>query len=394
MRILHIGKYFPPHSGGMETFLRDLMQEQHAHGLEVAALVHSSNRKFRTRREVFAEEQSKLDITRVACWFTFSFVPVSPSFFWVLKKTLKRFRPDVIHLHMPNASALLALVSTDAKKIPWVIHWQSDVVTSRHKRLLRWLYPLYRLPEQVLLKRAAKIIATSPPYLSSSDPLARHKAKCAVVPLALRELEPAANWNATSDNNAGRSQPPLRVLTVCRLTYYKGLSYLLEAIAKTPNTTLTLIGDGEELKSIQKQIQRLQLGERITHIRHCSDQALRTHYQSHDIFCLPSIERTEAFGVVLLEAMRMGLPCLVTDVPGSGMRWVVDAPVAGYLVKHADSEALAEALGGIQADRGRLNQVAEQAHGRYQKHLSMSACHKSIEAIYDGAIRQEALPLG
>ena len=393
MRVLHIGKYFPPHTGGMETFLRDLMQEQQAQGFEVAALVHASRRTFRTYRELYVKGQSKLDITRVACWFTLSFVPFSPSFFWALKKSIRRFSPDVIHLHMPNASAFWTLATSDARKIPWIIHWQSDVVTSRHKRSLRLFYPFYRLPEQSLLKKAAHVIATSPPYLATSEPLAQHAHKCTVVPLARRECESIDSKSDKGADDEINPLPPLKVLTVCRLTYYKGLNYLLEAIANTPETTLTLIGDGEELKSIRNLAQRLQLGDRFIHIPHCSDQELRKHYQSHDVFCLPSIERTEAFGVVLLEAMFMGLACLVTDVPGSGMSWVVDAPDAGYVTPHADAKALSYTLEGIYRDRDKLRTVAAQAKARYEEHLSMKRCHESIKAIYEQAVGRNASPI-
>ena len=387
MRILHIGKYFAPHKGGMETFLRDLMLEQAKNGLEVAALVHSSERTFKTRAEACHIDNTELEITRVARWGTLSFAPISPTFYAAARATINRFMPDVIHIHMPNASGLWLLILKEARRVPWVIHWQSDVVTSRHKRILRWLYPIYRIPEQALLRQAKHIIATSPPYLSTSEPLKQHRAKCSVVPLAIQQPKTLVDPAPAPTSGLAVTHDKLKVLTVCRLTYYKGVQYLLEAIAKTTNATLTLIGDGEERKSLLLLAQQLGIEDRCNFIFNCSEDDLAGHYRTHDIFCLPSIERTEAFGVVLLEAMQMGLPCLVSDVPGSGMAWVVDAPHAGYTIPPADAGAMAKVLADIHNDRAKLEALRANAISRYRQQFSMALCQSEISAIYLNAVK-------
>ena len=125
---------------------------------------------------------------------------------------LAEFRPDVLHLHLPNTSAFWALKSRRARAIPWVVHWHSDVIGPGLDAKLKLFYPLYRPFEQALLKRADAVIATSPPYLESSRALQPFRDKCRVIPLGLdpARLEPSATATASVWRNDGR----LKVLAV------------------------------------------------------------------------------------------------------------------------------------------------------------------------------------
>ena len=120
MRILHIGKYYPPVSGGMERFLGDLVDAQRRAGDEIAVLVHAEPGA--------APRADPPWLMRCPTWTRLFFVPISPSFPFWLARAVRRFRPDVIHLHMPNASAFWALLLPSARRVPWVVHWQSDVI--------------------------------------------------------------------------------------------------------------------------------------------------------------------------------------------------------------------------------------------------------------------------
>jgi rhamnosyl/mannosyltransferase len=127
---------------------------------------------------------------------------------------------------------------------------------------------------------------------------------------------------------------------VGRLTYYKGHRYLIEAIKDLPNVRLELVGEGELRSDIEKQIQKLGLGERVKLLGRLSDHDVNRAIARCDILCLPSIERTEAFGVVILEAARLGKPALVSDVKGSGMSWVVEQHKTGWVVKAQSAETI------------------------------------------------------
>jgi glycosyltransferase involved in cell wall biosynthesis len=339
VKVLHIGKYFPPHHGGMETFLRDLMVEQKKQGHETAAIVHTSQQSFRSEEQQLTIHGQTIKVLRVARWFTASFAPISPIFPIHLAKTVKQQQPDVLHLHMPNLSAFWCLLLPACRKIPWVIQWQSDVVPSKHRLSLRLLARLYRIPERLLLQKAAVIIASSHNYLESSPTLANWQAKSHVIPLAISPPPSAATTIASQVESPRPETPPdmakLRVLTVGRLTYYKGHRVMVEAMAQAPHCHLTIVGDGEEKRSIVQLIERLQLGKRVTLIDKCSDADLEAQFAGADLFCLASVERTESFGLVLLEAMARGVPCVVSQVDGSGMTWITDEGRSGFMVPPA-----------------------------------------------------------
>ena len=135
MRILHVGKYFAPVSGGMERFLGDLAEAQRAAGHDVSVLVHGHG-------EPVPSDPPWL--MRCPVWFRLVFAPISPAFPFWLRRAIAREAPDVLHLHLPNPSAFWALAVPAARRIPWVVHWHSDVEPSRFRLSLRLAYPFYR----------------------------------------------------------------------------------------------------------------------------------------------------------------------------------------------------------------------------------------------------------
>ena len=177
MRILHIGKYYPPVAGGMERFMADLVGAQRAEGHEVEVLVHEHERS--------AREADPPWLMRCPVWLRLFFAPIAPQFPVWLHRALARFDPEVIHIHMPNVSPFWILVMPSARNRTWVIHWHSDVEPSRFKLSLRLLYPYYRVFERALIEGADSIIATSRQYLDASKPLQPWIHKYHVVLLGL-----------------------------------------------------------------------------------------------------------------------------------------------------------------------------------------------------------------
>ena len=127
---LHVGKYFPPHHGGMETFMMNLLFASKKLGVECAAIVHTTGRAVASSVEEYKHDHDRVLVVRAATWFKLLYVPISPSFAWNLNRLIVRQRPDVIHLHLPNPSALWSVFIPSARRITWIIHWQSDIVTA------------------------------------------------------------------------------------------------------------------------------------------------------------------------------------------------------------------------------------------------------------------------
>lgn len=326
LRVLHVGKYFPPVAGGIESFCGDLYQAFENSPVRCAMLVH---------RKAGQDFPQRPDLTGVASRGEFFFTPVAPGFASEIRRQLRRFRPRLLHLHLPNPITFALLAMNAARDIPWVIHWHSDVLASRHQWRLRLAYPAYRVLEAALLRRAAAVVATSEAYLSASPVLSAmdrqrlHVLPFGIDPDRLRERRPVA-W------------PPgaHKIAAVGRLTYYKGFDRLLTAMQSLPEACLLLLGDGQERSRLQQQIAALGLQSRVRLVRDASDALRNSVIASADCLCLPSVERTEAFGIVLVEAMALGTPVVATNIPGSGVPFVVNRGGHGLLAEPDSVESL------------------------------------------------------
>ena len=181
MRVLHIGKFYPPFAGGMENFMGDLLPALQSNGVDVAAVVHDHANGLVHDHQGTGSPA----VYRVPCLGSLLYAPVSPGFPFILRQVISRFKPNILHLHMPNTSAFWVMALPCARRIPWVVHWHSDVVASEIDRRMAVSYQLYRPFEQRLLKLSGSIVATSRPYLETSKALSPWRNKCKVVELGM-----------------------------------------------------------------------------------------------------------------------------------------------------------------------------------------------------------------
>ena len=135
-----------------------------------------------------------------------------------------------------------------------------------------------------------------------------------------------------------------------RLVYYKGLDYLLDALALVPELRLVVAGDGVLRESLHAHAERLGLQDRIYWTGALSEADVSAVYSGADFFVLPSTHRTEAFGLVQVEAMAAGLP-VVSARLGTGVEIVNEDGVSGIHVAPANASALADALHLLASDR-------------------------------------------
>lgn len=356
MRILHIGKFYPPFAGGMEHFLADLLPSQQALGLEVAALVHHEGPGW--RGSIPAKGDLPPLIYRAPCLGRILYVPLSPTFPWWLNRVIRDFAPDLLHLHLPNTSAFSAFLLPRARRLPWIVHWHADVVASTIDRRLALAYGLYRPFEQRLLRRSQAVIATSPSYLAASQALQPWRNRCVTIPLGLdpgRLQLPDTEGLVQALTLWGDAS--LRVLAIGRLTYYKGHEVLIRASASLPGVRTLIVGGGEYRQRLERLIQTLNLDGSVQLTGYLSEAEIAALLASCDLVCLPSLERTEAFGLVLLEAMRYAKPVVVSDIPGSGAPWLVRRAQNGLLSHPGDVRSLVAALTELQAYPERRQQL-------------------------------------
>jgi glycosyltransferase involved in cell wall biosynthesis len=354
----------------MESFLADLVQTQRAQGIDSHALVHG---------EPLADDPPWL--RRVPVQLNLIYTPIALGFRAALKRAIHQLQPQVLHLHMPNVSAFWALTLINTYKIPWVVHWHSDVVVTDQRLALRVAYTLYRPFEQALLERAERIVATSLPYLYASEPLQRWVHKCVVVPLAVQTEVPAVQAG-TLPWRAG----PLKLLSLGRLAHYKGFDTLIRAVSASPHLQLIIAGQGEGMAGLQALLKSCQAQGAAPNVRLLGEVTEDTKHQllaSCDAFCLASSERTEAFGVVLLEAMAHAKPCIVSDLPGSGMSWLVSSSGSGLChLPPGDAIAWQQALEQLAQQPALLARWGQDGKRALHERFSLTGCALSLAAQY------------
>ena len=382
LRILHIGKFFPPHPGGIERTCADLAFAQASSGVATAVLAHAEPGSWRSRDF----RSSNTEVSLAACYGQWLYAPVSPGFPWLLARTIRNFKPDLLHLHLPNTSAFWALLLPSARRLPWIVHWHADIPLDTRHRALRLAYRLYRPWEQALLRRARAVIATSVPYRDSSAALAPWRGKTRVIPLGIAPTS-TNPVDAAHSTNINWPLPGLRLLAVGRLSYFKGFDVLLHALAQVPEASLVLIGDGECREGLHRLATTLGIADRVQfagriNMDSSGDAALAAAYAHADVVCLPSLERAESFGLVLLEAMRAAKPVVASAIPGSGVGFVVRDGDTGLLVPPRDAAALAAAIRRLAADEPLRQRLGTAGERRWREEFTLDRSAVRVLELY------------
>lgn len=372
VRILHIGKYYAPQRGGIERHVQDLAEWFTQAGDQVSALVHQPAGKWRSSQE----SVNGVDIRRCGNLGTLLYAPVSPGLPIQLQRALKSLRPDILHLHLPNPSCFAALLSSRASELPWVVHWHADVSSDVPDWRIRMFYRLYRPFEQALLKRASAIVATSESYLDASTALETWHKKVRVIPLGIGTL-PDTNAEAP----AWPQSSGLRLLCVGRLSHYKGHAVLLDALARTNHASVLVIGSGEEADPLRARIETLGLTDRVSLAGELDDAHLKAAYQAAECVVLPSLDRSEAFGITLLEAMRAGRAVISSAIPGSGISSVVEDGLTGLLVRPGQIDELASAIDRMR-DPNLRQKMGDAGLARWQQKFTLEHSASRIRDLY------------
>ena len=367
MKVLHLGKLCPPNEGGIELFTFDLLENLNKKGVKADLLCFG--------------EDTKIDMYKGFRYFSCKMIlklnsaPLSYDYFRVFRSIEKNY--DIIHIHTPNPLAeFLGLISEK----PIIVHWHSDIVRQKIS------YKFYKPFQQKLLKKSQKIIATSPQYLQTSLQLQNHKEKAVVIPSG---LNPSRLENKVSDEKFEKIRSKIQdkkiVLSVGRLVEYKGFSYLIEAAKFLGDDVLVLIiGGGPLYNSLKNKIEELGLERKVFLLGRVEN--ISPFLKICNLFCLPSIERNEAFGLSLVEAMYFGKPLITTDVKGSGMSYVNRHNETGLVVPPKNPEALAEAINKILYDKDLYNRFSENAKSRF-KEFDINSIADKIINLYQEVLK-------
>ncbi|MFZ5428190.1 MAG: glycosyltransferase [Thermodesulfobacteriota bacterium] len=372
MRVLHLGKYYPPFDGGVETVTFQLAEGMTRRGIRSDVLC------FHPRKSPESVEQwNGYTVTRAATWGVAASTPLSAGFVRRLGEQAQDY--DILHVHCPNPMAALALRLVNPKA-RIVLHWHSDVI--RQKRFNQ----AYRaLLGQWLACRADAVIGATPAHVEASEYADVFRGKSHVIPFCL-DPEPFAPERADQAALARlRERFPGRkaVFALGRLISYKGFDVLVDAAALLPDGWVALIGGSGPLEGeLRDRIRARGLEGKVVLLGKVPQEELSAHYRFCRVFCLPSVTRAEMYGMVQLEAMASGRPVVSTRIEGSGVPYVNEHGVTGLTVTPGDAKALAEAILEIDADEARWKSMGEAglaaARGRFSPGVMLSG----VERLY------------
>jgi rhamnosyl/mannosyltransferase len=368
VRILHLGKYFYPERGGIENYTYILAKEAKKLDYEVYVIVSNTSKKFEYT------EINGIKVFRLPRIFHFFHVPFTVPLIHLIKK----INPDVIHLHIPNPwfEFNLFLYSLFYKNVKIIVTYHSDII---------WYTPFHFFGELIrrfylfpLLKISKKIIATSENYVDGSPILKKLRNKIVVIPLGVDE----------------KMFKPIKVkklkkkvlLFVGRLFPYKGLEYLLWTIKiisnKRRDFILFIVGEGKLRKKLEKMLRDLKIKNLVKFTGALPDEELIKYYNLCDIFILPSIHKSEAFGISQLEAMACGKPVISTNLNGSAVPWVNQHMKTGLIVEPKNSEALANAILFLLENKGIREEFGQNARKRIIKFFTQRRMIERTISVY------------
>ncbi|MDY0933027.1 glycosyltransferase [Chryseobacterium sp. CFBP8996] len=369
MRILQLGKFYPI-KGGVEKVMFDLMSDISKKGIQCDMLCASEN-KSQKNEEIIINSLAKLII--VPTFTEIAKTKISSSMIFKLRDICNSY--DIIHIHHPDPMAALALFLSRYKGRV-VLHWHSDILAQ--KKLLKIYDPLQRW----LIKRACVIIGTTENYLQNSKPLINFKNKCLAVPIGIEDISNKLGiFNNPIDTNVFLGKKI--IFSLGRLVPYKGFEYLIESAKYLDDDFIILIGgEGQLKKTLQDVINNENLNNKVRLLGYLSEEDVLQYYAVCDIFCMSSIEKTEAFGIVQIEAMCLSKPIISTKIEGSGVSWVNQNGITGINVNIKNGKEIADAAKKITSNVTYYRKTSLASRNRFIDNFTLDKMSKSILDIY------------
>lgn len=368
LKICHLSKFYKPFSGGIESVVADIAEGSDAYLTSVIATDKSNLPEKDTIKSV--------RVLRSKEYFSIAKVSIAPKY---IIDVIRECNGQIIHVHLPNPLAAFALLiagilKRDLSKI--IIHWHSDIVKQKYLKVVFWFLQYW------LLRKSKRIIVTSKSYLDHSRDLSPFVDKCEVIPIGISSIRKNIKPELVrelKDKYLGKKI----IFALGRHVYYKGFENLIEASKNVKNAVFLIGGSGPDTYKYRLKIKKLGLEDKVFLIGRVPEDDLPSFYGAADVFCLPSNEKSEAFGVVQLEAMSVGTPVVSANITGSGVPWVNAHMQSGLIFEPNNIDSLAYSLNLITSNSALRLDLSDGAKRRFKKHFTIDRSIKAIHALYE-----------
>lgn len=371
MKILQIGKFYPIR-GGVEKVMYDLMIGLAKRNIHCDMLCATTE----DHPGGTIELNPYARVIAIRTQLKFASTMIVPKMVFKLRKIAHHY--DIIHIHHPDPMACVALFLSNYKgKV--VLHWHSDIL--KQKTLLKLYGPL----QNWLIKRADIITGTTLVYVRESSFLNKVQHKVDYISIGVEPIVPNQDTMQQVRERYGNKR---LIFSLGRLVEYKGWEYLIEAMKYLDDGYQLIIGGKGPLQNeLGELIKQLYVKDRVELLGYIADEDLAAYYGACDVFCLTSILKTEAFGIVQIEAMSCAKPVISTNIKGSGVSWVNADGQSGLVVEIEDAKAIAEAIIRVMEDAERYQQLSEGSLNRYLSFFTHGKMVDKCLEIYNKVLK-------
>jgi glycosyltransferase involved in cell wall biosynthesis len=382
MRISIVNSFFPPWRGGAETYVYNLSKHLKERGHEVTVICSSPP------FEPGMQFVDGVKVERLRMCGKLYGTPIMPELF----QKLMGEQADIIHANFPSPYiACLASTISRIRGVPAVLTWHNDLPpVTRIARILVTAHDQLVLP--LYLPQFSSIIATSKLYAETSQILEAHKDRVVVIPNGVdtQRFNPDIPGDEIRSRlGVDRGKIVLFVGALTQWHRYKGLDVLIKSIALLKNAgsqlRLLVVGGGELQVEYVQLAGELGVRDRVIFAGNVPDGDLPKYYACADVLALPSKDRSEGFGLTILEANATGKPAIGTTV--GGIPSVIRDGYNGLLVLPNDPRTLADVIRKGLADDDLLERMGKNGRIFAEQH-DWSIVAQQTENLYERALTE------
>ncbi len=344
MKLLIVLTYYRPHISGLTIYAERLAKAMVKRGHQVTVLTSRYDAGL-----PLDEVQNGVRIVRAPVAFRISKGVIMPTFGWLANKMV--LETDVIQLHLPQFDAAGVALRGRLLKKPTLITYHCDLLLPPGL-LARTANLAVKVMNNLAALTTHRIVTYTQDYAENSNYLRRYMGKLHVIPppVELPSIPPKAVPAFAAANNPEQRKPVIGM--AARFATEKGVEVLLNAMPRVldvfPNAQVqfagpyqNIIGEEHYFKRLSPQIEAYQAKGSWRFLGSLSPKEIAAFYPNLDLLVIPSLNSTEAFGLVQIEAMMNGVPCVASDLPG--VRQPVKVHGMGKIIPIGDSNALADA---------------------------------------------------
>ena len=361
-KITHVTRFAHPHIGGIEAVINQINNSLSNEEFDKEVLCCSNTEE--------SSIENGVKYNRARYLFEVFNNTISLSFLW----KLSRVKTDILHYHMPFIFAVICHFIARPKYKKLYITYHAELCG--YDKVMKYFWWLYKY----FYKIADRIHILSPNVIYSDKILTPFKDKCYVLPFGVNtQLE-----NQEQQNKVKELYKDKKILLCSgRLVRFKGFQYAIEAMKDVENAVLLIMGDGNYREFLEEQIELNHLQNKVILLGEIADKSYKNElFEACDIFLLPSIQRTESFAIVQLEAMRHAKPVINTNL-GTGVNFVSINEQTGITIEPKNSDELAKAINDLLNNNQLCLEYGRNARERVKIRFDINKIQNEYTTLYE-----------